>query len=78
MINIIGNPPKKNLENPYKYPWKSEEKERKKKKENMEKYSVNIPYCEGLKPNIEGLTSFEKKRSEMGRRKEKRRKNSNL
>jgi hypothetical protein len=44
----------------------------------MEKYSVNIPYCEGLKPNIEGLTSFEKKRSEMGRRKEKRRKNSNL
>jgi hypothetical protein len=48
LINIRGNSPKKNLENPYKYPWKSEEKKIKKRK-NMEKYSVNIPYCEGLK-----------------------------
>jgi hypothetical protein len=38
----------KHLVNLYKYPWKLEEKTKEKKeRKNMEKYSINRPYCEG-------------------------------
>jgi hypothetical protein len=36
---------KKNLEKPYKYPGEEKRKKKRERGKNMEKYSVNIPYC---------------------------------
>jgi len=68
----------KNLENPYKYPWKLEEKTKEKRERKTWGDTLLIdPIVKVQEPNIEGLTSF-KKKSKRERRKEKRRKNNSL
>ena len=72
---------KKNLEKLYKYPYKSELKRKRKgiKKGKTWGNTLLIDLIVKIqKPNIEGLTNFRKTKSERERRKEKRRKNSNL
>jgi len=53
----------KNLENPYKYPWKLEEKTKDKRERKTWGDTLLIdPIVKVQEPNIEGLTSFKKKR----------------